>query len=148
MAESRRGGRVLLIDAEGRVLLFRGVDPADPRSPYWFTVGGGAEPDETLRQAAARELFEETGLRADEAELGESVRSETVEFPYDGVVYAQRQDFFVLRVISHRVDVSGFEPIEAESIDSHRWWSVAELRSTDEQYYPEDLADFLESVLT
>ena len=34
------------------MLLLRGVDPADPEHPYWFTVGGGADPGETLAQAA------------------------------------------------------------------------------------------------
>ncbi|HEY2691356.1 MAG TPA: NUDIX domain-containing protein [Streptosporangiaceae bacterium] len=55
----RRAGRVLPIDSANRVLLLRGIDPADPEHPYWFTVGGGADPGETLAQAA-------DGMDADE----------------------------------------------------------------------------------
>jgi len=95
---SRRAGRVLVIDAGGRVLLLHGFDPARPREPYWFTIGGGAEPGESLAQAAARELSEETGISADAAELGEPVWHEVSEFSFDGTSYRQEQDFFELRI--------------------------------------------------
>jgi 8-oxo-dGTP pyrophosphatase MutT (NUDIX family) len=59
----RTAGRVIVVDREGRVLLFRGGDPARPRDgTWWFTPGGGADPGESVEEAARRELFEETGL--------------------------------------------------------------------------------------
>jgi len=40
---------VLLLDPDGRVLLFSGVDPAQPnRPPIWFPVGGGVDHGETM----------------------------------------------------------------------------------------------------
>ena len=39
------------------------------RSPRWDIPKGEAEPGESLAEAARRELFEETGLTASEAEL-------------------------------------------------------------------------------
>jgi len=38
---------------------------APERLGYWSLVAGGLEPDETTREAAQRELFEETGLQAE-----------------------------------------------------------------------------------
>ena len=54
-ATPRRAGRVLVIDPAGRVLLLQGFDPAVPAHRFWFTIGGGADPGESLAQAAARE---------------------------------------------------------------------------------------------
>ena len=60
----RRAGRVLVIDPAGRVLLLEGFDPAEPGSPFWFTIGGGLDEGEHSAQAALRELREEAGIVA------------------------------------------------------------------------------------
>jgi 8-oxo-dGTP pyrophosphatase MutT (NUDIX family) len=143
----RRAARVLLVDEDERVLLFRGADPARPGHRYWFTPGGGLEADETPAAAAARELAEETGLRLPPAAFGEPVHAEVTEFPFAGVWYRQRQDFFLVRVAAWEVDTEGFNEIERGSIDAHRWWRVAELRETVERYYPVDLPAVLARVL-
>jgi aspartyl/glutamyl-tRNA(Asn/Gln) amidotransferase C subunit len=150
MAEApilRRAARVLLIDARDRLLLLRGGDPAEPAIRYWFTIGGGLDEGETDREGAARELFEECGLRAAPGDLIGPVHHEIAEFSFDGVSYRQDQVFFFLRVHSWVVDTSGFEPVEVATVDAHRWWSAAELRTTDQVHYPLGLADLLTEVL-
>lgn len=143
----RRAGRVLLIDAASRVLLFRGCDPAVPDDKFWFTPGGGFDEGEEPRQAAARELFEETGLRLPESELGDPVHEDVTEFSFDGRQYRQRQWFYVARVASWEVDTAGFEPIERTTMDEHHWWSLGELEVTGERYYPANLTRILREVL-
>jgi ADP-ribose pyrophosphatase YjhB (NUDIX family) len=44
-------------DSEGRILLIRRTD-----NNYWSIPGGGVEPGESVRQAAVREVKEETGV--------------------------------------------------------------------------------------
>ncbi|MFC7244043.1 NUDIX hydrolase [Catellatospora aurea] len=141
---SRRAGRVLLVDAAGRLLLFRGSDPRHPDVHYWFTPGGGLDDGETTAQAAARELYEETGLAVPSAELGPVVHSEIAEFSFDGVAYRQEQDFYLVRVPQWRVDTSGFDEVEQQWVHAHHWWSLPELRETAEVLYPADLVAVLD----
>ena len=56
----RPGVRVIVIDDDGRTLLFASTDDEGKR--FWFPPGGGTEPGETAEETAYRELQEETGL--------------------------------------------------------------------------------------
>lgn len=145
---ARTAARVLLLDGQGRLLLFRGGDPAQPElGTWWFTPGGGLDPGETLVEGAVRELYEETGLRCDPALLGDPVHEEEALFDFAGMRITQQQVFFVLRVDSHDVDTTGFEPLELSSIVEHRWWGRDDLRATDEVVYPLCLNALLDRVL-
>ncbi len=143
----RRAARILLLDAENRVLMFHGRDPARPEHTYWFTPGGGLVDGEAGAQGAARELFEETGLRLAPADLGEPVWRQTTEFPFDGRWYRQEQEFFLYRVVAWSVDTSGFGQVELDSIDGHRWWPPAELAASAERFYPEELPGLLRELV-
>jgi 8-oxo-dGTP pyrophosphatase MutT (NUDIX family) len=143
----RRAARVLLVDAEDRVLLFHGCDPADAGAgDWWFTPGGGLDDGESPAQAAARELAEETGLVVDPEELGSPVHARTASFRFAGGSYRQTEDFFLLRVVDHEVDCAGFTALELAAVLGHRWWPRAELRSTDQRVYPAELPDVLDRV--
>jgi 8-oxo-dGTP pyrophosphatase MutT (NUDIX family) len=139
----RRAARVLLVDGAGRTLLLHGGDPARPEDRWWITPGGGLDDGETLAEGAARELYEETGLRVDPAELGDPVWHEIAEFSYRTRAYRQEQDFFLLRVAEWQVDTAGMDEDEQQTITEHRWWSAAEIEASDEQIYPPELAGLL-----
>lgn len=134
---------MLVVDAAGRVLLLHGYNPARPEAPYWFTVGGGARPGESLAQAAARELFEESGISVRPDQLGEPVWHEVAEFDFDGMWFRQEQDFFFLRVGSPEVRADALADEEAAVVTGHRWWTIEELAGTDESFYPAELPALL-----
>ncbi len=60
-----KSATVLLLSPDGRILgVSRGEDTTD-----WGMPGGWIEPGETPREAAARELWEETGILVDPQDL-------------------------------------------------------------------------------
>jgi 8-oxo-dGTP pyrophosphatase MutT (NUDIX family) len=60
----RTTARFVPVNRDGDVLLPYGRDPAVPDERIWFTIGGAAEPGNSLREAGVRELQEETGFVA------------------------------------------------------------------------------------
>lgn len=142
---ARPAARVLLVDAAGRVLLFRGGDPGAPElGTWWITPGGGLDEGESRAQGAARELREETGLMLSPSQLGEPVLHRDVEFSFDGVRYQQDEVFYLVRVDGHEVDTAGFTELEARSVVEHRWWDRAALRTAPDVVYPAGLAALLD----
>lgn len=57
-------GSIIIENEKGEVLLGRRTD-----NHQWGYAGGSIEPNETVEECARRELFEETGLIADEIEF-------------------------------------------------------------------------------
>jgi 8-oxo-dGTP pyrophosphatase MutT (NUDIX family) len=141
----RSSARVVLVDADDRVLLLRGGDPQRPGPAVWHTPGGGIDPGETAEHAAVRELAEEVGLEL--TVPGPLVWTRRFEFSFDGVVYDQDEVFYFARVGSHEVDDSRQTPLERRYLSGHRWFSVAELRELEELVAPPDIADQLHLLL-
>jgi 8-oxo-dGTP pyrophosphatase MutT (NUDIX family) len=138
----RNAARVLLLDEEGRVLLVRGHDPDDREAGgWWFTPGGGLEPGEDARTAAIREAHEETGHRV--ADLTGPVARRSSVFRFEGRLIEQRELFFVAHVPAFEPTSTGWTELERRALSGARWWSLDELRGTDETVYPENLADLV-----
>ena len=142
MRESLRA-RVILLDGEGRILLMKGRLPSDPTAPgAWFTVGGGVDPGETLAQAAAREIVEETGLT--DARLGPVVAyGETVYPDGDNEPLLFKQTYFVAWTAGGATSRDGWLPHEHDLVDDMRWWTVADLAACREAVYPLELRAML-----
>ena len=60
---------VWVVNSEGKLLLTKRSPEKQPYAGMWENTGGSALAGETSRQAIRRELFEETGIAAEEAEF-------------------------------------------------------------------------------
>jgi 8-oxo-dGTP pyrophosphatase MutT (NUDIX family) len=135
----RKAARLLVIDKDHRLLLFR-FTPGD-RPPFWATPGGALDPGESYADAARRELAEETGILA---EPGESIDSRTSLFTtFDGVEVRAVERYFAIRVEAPTIDTSGHTALERSVMREHRWWGAEELAAMPECYYPADLPALL-----
>lgn len=143
--QPRHSARVLLVDAAGRVLLLRTLnDPTDCRAGHgWHAPGGPVRDGETPAAAAARELREETGLDLRPGRLGRPV---AVASGRAGTV-PRRDEFFLCRVDTHRVDTAGMEAAERAAHARHRWWDATALASSTEPVHPPGLPHLLADLL-
>jgi 8-oxo-dGTP pyrophosphatase MutT (NUDIX family) len=132
----RPSARVIVVDGTDSVLLFLVKDPRDPKPPLWITPGGGINPGEAIAEAAARELFEETGLVIDPAELGHPVATCRGEWTFRGQQLYSVETFFAWRTDRFEPSTAGWEPLEHEVHAAWRWWTIEELDITNERVLP------------
>jgi len=100
----------------GKVLLVRGTTP--PKQNLWSLPGGLIDVGETLQQAAARELLEETGITADILGLAEWI--EVIEHDGDAVKY-----HFVVAMFVGRY--SRGELAAGDDATAAQWFSLDQL---------------------
>lgn len=140
----RRTARVLVVDTDGRMLLFSDSDPGLPALRWWITPGGGVEPGESDLEAGVRELREETGLTVDPHELVGPLAHRHVVHGYTDVVVEQDEVFLGVVVAPFDVDTAGHTDEERLTMTEHRWWSREELARTSETIWPAVLLDLWE----
>lgn len=117
-----------MIDGEERTLLFLDSDLGlDPVPHWWVTPGGGVDPGEDDRQAAVREIAEETGLRVDPSDLLGPVFTRRVLHGYSDKVVEQTETYLVLRTPAFEVDTSNHTEEERLTVADIRWLPRADL---------------------
>ena len=143
----RRSARVFLFDPAGDVLLIRIVAPlADGSFVFWVTPGGEMEPCEGAREAAARELFEELGIRP---ELVGPVHEESGgTYVHLGETVRNFDVFFAAWCAREAPRLLGVTAEELALMQEMRWWSIAELETTKERLFPADIATLAREIWT
>jgi 8-oxo-dGTP diphosphatase len=108
----------IVFDPEGRVLLVERAKP--PGMGQWSVPGGSLEGSETLAQAVAREVREETGLVVEVGPLSCVVERMSDDFHYVILDY-------LARVIAGPPGSSKLVPIPGTDASAARWVSPDEL---------------------
>lgn len=139
--------RVVLLSPSARVLLikYRNLGPLGTPQPCWTLAGGGRDRGETIEQTAAREVAEETGIT--HIRLGP-----VIWYGEDGrrsgdwkIIF--KEHFILAFAPTEVLDQSGWTDHERREILETRWWTIEDLRTTNEVIYPPRLVDHLAPLL-
>ena len=138
----RAAARVVLLDREGRIFLVNAEDPIDPFKPAWGeSPGGGIGRGEDSGSAAARELYEETGI--EDLEMGPVIWTQHVQFDFGGYHFDSDEKIHVAWCDGGEYRPQHLEALEAAAFLGARWWALDELLASDEPVLPPLLREHL-----
>jgi 8-oxo-dGTP pyrophosphatase MutT (NUDIX family) len=138
---ARPVARVLVLSNRDRVLLLCAAETGNPNR-WWVAPGGGLDDGETFERAARREVAEETGISCD---VGPWVWTRRHIYVHEGVRHDQYERFFVA---ANRVQESEVRGHRSDSyVVGSRWWSLADLVQSSDDFAPRRLAELLRPIL-
>jgi ADP-ribose pyrophosphatase YjhB (NUDIX family) len=149
----RRTVRIVLLNEADELLLMCMDDP-EIRSigslyggHFWTLIGGEIEVNETLLDAAARELFEETDIGPHDVEFGPVVWQGDLDLILHGVPAHIEQQFIVARTLEKTTSLANLTPSETVAVRQLAWFSLPSIVSSAERIYPVLLPDYLPDVI-
>jgi 8-oxo-dGTP pyrophosphatase MutT (NUDIX family) len=140
--EQRQAARIILFDAQQRVLLMQ--HRHDNGVTYWATPGGGRDPGETFEQAALREAREELGFRASSSKF---LWRRMTDLIFLGRPVRQEEHFFLVTGDLPPLSSKAKAMQEHEGILAMRWWSIDEIEKSHETIYPPELVQELRKLV-
>ena len=114
---------------------------------FWFPIGGKIEADETMQEAALREIFEETGIREDEVELGPVVWFGEFDLMLAGIPTHIKQTFIVAKTTKRDLSLAHLTQEEQTVIEKIAWFSFEEIKKSTEVIFPIVLPKYLPDIL-
>jgi 8-oxo-dGTP pyrophosphatase MutT (NUDIX family) len=119
----------------------------DYNGRFWTLIGGEIEPNETIRDAVAREVFEETGLTREDIEFGPHVWFGELDLILNGKPRHIRQEFVVARARHRCVSLANLTEAEKKVVKQVSWFSLDRIINSGEVIHPIRLPEYLPEIL-
>jgi 8-oxo-dGTP pyrophosphatase MutT (NUDIX family) len=138
--------RLVVLDSNDHILLLHTRDLHNPAfGTSWELPGGGIEAGETYVDTAMRELREETGIRISPDCVGRPSWRRDVSYTYRGAHRLQHEAIARVHLRQASPVIEGSQRLDFESEDhfGFRWWTLDEIVSSSERFYPRSLPALL-----
>ena len=139
----RNSVKLILLNENNELLLMstddKGIQGKEGKynGRFWQMIGGKIENGETLREAAYRELYEETGLRKEQVEVQEKPAwYGEVDLMMHGKLTRIKQNFVLSKTSSTNVSLGNLTEEEKPVCTRLEWFSVDKIKSCPDIIYP------------
>jgi len=151
--EKHNSIRVILLNDKNELLLMYAHDPSTTRTdgtyngPFWFLIGGEIEENESPKETALREIFEETGIKRDKIALGPVVWNGEFDLILSGQPRRLHQIFIVAKAKTSKISLQNLTETERKVVKKIAWFSLDKINLCDEIIYPVCLPKILPDIL-
>jgi 8-oxo-dGTP pyrophosphatase MutT (NUDIX family) len=139
MSTVRNSARAIVINEQDQVLLFKfDFSYLTDGGIMWITPGGALEKGESYEEALRREMEEETGIRIS----GDLPHIRTLEKTFNTGTnreFISHEQYYLVRVNNTDISTQNFTDNERKTFKDARWWSLAEILDSKENFGPTDL---------
>lgn len=144
---TRKSSRAILLNEKNEVFLFKFEFTSLVNSKtLWVTPGGGLENGESFEEGLSRELYEELGINVEIPNKYLFYRNKPFE-DKNGEVFMSEERYYLVRVNAVAILFDNMTENEKRHTKSWKWWTLNDLKISDEAFFADDLAEKIEMVL-
>lgn len=149
----RSSVKVILLNDNNEILLMCADDPNTTSTDgkyygrFWFLIGGEIEKDESIEDAAIREIYEETGIKKEEIELGPLVWFGEFDLNLSGTITRLKQKFIVAKTKKYNLSLTNLDDREKKVIKEIKWFTLEEIKNSKEIIFPVLLDKYLPDII-
>lgn len=141
---TRKSARAIVLNKQNQIFLFRYTfDFFAEKQSVWITPGGGLEEGESFEDALKRELFEEMGIELTEPLPFVFYRTPLYELK-SGETVRSEERFYLVYCDEESFSYGGWSESETRRMTAGKWWSIEEIKKSEEKFFSEDVAEILE----
>ena len=140
----RKSARAIVLNRQHQLFLFRYTfDFFAEKQSVWITPGGGLEEEESFEDALKREVYEELGIKLMEPAPFVFFRTPIYELK-NGETVQSEERFYLVYCENESFSYEGWSESETRRMTAGKWWSVEEIKKSEEKFFSEDIIEILE----